>query len=397
MTSVNNALNIILDTAYDIGTEKIALNESMGRVLREPIYADRDFPPFDRVSMDGIAIRYQDFQNGQRTFKVVGIAAAGSPQTQLSQANTCLEIMTGAIMAEGADTVIPYERINIENGIAQVETQDVRANQNVHAQGFDRKQGDILIETGKRLSTAEIGVCATVGKSHVAVSRSPKTMVISSGDELVKIHEQPLAHQIRKSNVHQIAGVLREVGINAHMTHLEDEYATILEKLSSYLEEYELIILSGGVSKGKFDFLPQALEELGVQKHFHRVEQRPGKPFWFGTKNKTAVFAFPGNPVSSFVSLQIYLKAWIEKSMGIVATPTVFAQLTEAVDFRPKLTYFLQVKIQYGSDGRILATPVKGNGSGDLANLVNADAFLMLPADKEHFEPGEAYPLLQYR
>lgn len=397
MTTSQQALNIILEQAVDLGTEEIPLQQATGRVLRESIYADRDFPPFNRISMDGIAIYYSAFQAGKRSFKVKGTVAAGSPLTSLEDQEACLEVMTGAIMPEGPDVVIPYEQVELENGIATIKIEDVKHFQNIHPKGFDRKEGDLLVEEGRVISPAEIGVCATVGKSTLKVSKLPKTLVISSGDELVDIDEQPLPHQIRKSNVHQITSTLRSMHLLVDTAHLADEYDSILEEITAYLDDYGLIILSGGVSKGKFDYIPKALEEAGVHKHFHRVEQRPGKPFWFGTKGQTAVFAFPGNPISSFACMQYYLKAWIMKSQQLANHILPYAKLAEDVPFRPYLTYFLQVKLEYQHDGSLLAIPVKGKGSGDLANLLDADALAVLPAGKDVYQKGEAYPLLIYR
>lgn len=397
MVTVEEANQIIEDHLGDFGIETIPLNQGLARVLREPIVADRDFPPYDRVTMDGIAIRFQDFETGQRKFKIAGVAAAGAPQMHLDTVNACLEIMTGAIMATGVDTVIPYEMVEIENGFATVQVEKVNHRQNIHFKGEDRKRGDLIFGAGKRLSSSEIGVCATVGKAEIQVSTLPKTVIISSGDELVDIDQTPALHQIRRSNVYRIQTVLSSYGIDAHTDHILDDYEEIVERLRDHLENYELVVLSGGVSKGKFDYLPKALEELGVEKHFHRIAQRPGKPFWFGTKGASTVFAFPGNPVSSFMCMQQYFRSWLEKSTQASPTPQPHAKLTSDVTFKPDLTYFLEVKIDYSEAGEMLANPVKGNGSGDLANLVDADAFIVLPRGKELFEAGEVYPLLFYR
>jgi len=397
MITVEEANQLIATHAKDFGVESILLEEGMSRIVREPIVADRDFPPYDRVTMDGIAIRYADYQSGTRSFTIIGVAAAGAEQMSLQAPNECLEVMTGAIMPEGLDTVIQYEHLEIKDGVATIQEFEVNDQQNVHFKGLDRKQGDEVILPGKKIGSPEIGVGATVGKHHVQVSRLPKTLIISSGDELVEIDETPAAHQIRKSNVYRIKTVLKHYHIQVDTAHLLDDYETIVEKLRSYLEEYELIVLSGGVSKGKFDFLPKALEELGVEKHFHRIAQRPGKPFWFGTKGSTTVFAFPGNPVSSFMCVQQYFKPWLDQSLQAEPQPQPMAALGGDVTFKPDLTYFLEVKLDYTSEGQLLANPIKGNGSGDLANLVDADAFIVLPRGQELFKQGEVHPVIFYR
>jgi len=398
MITVQEAMQLVLSAAKKTATETINLDNALGRVLAEDIKTDRDLPPYDRVTMDGIAIRYAAFKEGRRSFHISGVAPAGAEKLQLIDPDGCLEVMTGAIMPASADTVIRYEDIEIENNIATLIIDQVNHNQNIHFQGLDRNKGETILTSGTTISSSEIGVCATVGKAQLKVFKLPKTMIISSGDELVEIAEKPLPHQIRKSNVYRIATILRNNGISVETDHLNDNYQVIVEKLREYVASYDLVILSGGVSKGKFDFLPQALEELGVKKLFHKIKQRPGKPFWFGTyKDQATVFAFPGNPVSSFMCAQLYFKPWLRKITGATDKPLPFAILTSNVTFNPDLTYFLEVRLSFSKQGEILATPIKGNGSGDLANLVDADAFIQLPQGRNEFLKGEAYPFISYR
>jgi len=397
MVTVHEAMAIILDHVRDYGTEEIPLGQSGGRVLREPITADRDFPPFDRVAMDGVALRYHDFQQGVRDYKVVGVAAAGSPLSTVTESQTAMEVMTGCIRPEGTDVVVPYEKIKITDGIVRIQTEDVRLGQNIHDQGLDRKRGEEIISAGKILSAAEIGVCASVGKTHVKVSCNPKIIILSTGDELVPIGATPLPHQIRNSNAHTIRAVLSTYGIHADIGHLSDHYETITKELQEIIEGYDVLILSGGVSKGKFDYLPQAIEQMGIKKHFHKVFQRPGKPFWFGSNEKVVLFAFPGNPVASFVCMHRYFRPWLEGSIKQTTPATPKGILTEDVHFKKDLTYFLEVQLNYASDGTIRAIPKRGKGSGDLANLVEVDAFLELPQGQDTFHKGEAYPLWIHR
>ena len=397
MITVEEASEIVLGKAIDFGTEVIDLDQSIGRVLREDICADRDFPPYDRVTMDGIAIVFDAFQSGQRTFEIKGIASAGAEQLELNYPECCVEVMTGAIMPKHFDTVIRYEDIEISEGVAHVTVDDIHHQQNIHFKGEDRTSGDVVISAGVRITSTEVGVCATVGKARVLVSRMPRTVIISTGDELVDIHEIPQKHQIRRSNVYRLMTSLRHYDMHVDTKHLVDDYDQILETLESVLKQYDLVILSGGVSKGKFDFLPDALLESGVEKFFHRIKQRPGKPFWFGSKGRTTVFAFPGNPVSSFMCMQQYFIPWLETSIRMKPRKTVMAELAADVYFTPDLTYFLEVRLEFDASGKIMAYPVKGNGSGDLANLVDADAFIKLPMGRDTFFSGESFPLVIYR
>lgn len=398
MISVQDALAIIASHKQDFGTESIHLDDSLGRILREDFYADRDFPPYDRVTMDGIAIAHSCFEKGQRTFQINGIAAAGSPKQSLSDTASCMEVMTGAILPEGTDTVIRYEDLQEDGKEVTIQLDSLILGQNVHNQGEDRAQGSVVVQKGKQISSAEIGVGATIGKHQVSVSRLPKVLIISTGDELVEIHQKPLPHQIRRSNIHRLKSTLRTFGIEADSHHFEDDLEEIKSKLRQMIQDYEVILLSGGVSKGKFDYLPEALEAVGVEKLYHKIKQRPGKPMWFGkSPHNSYIFALPGNPVSSFLCMHRYFVPWLQASlqMGVRSHPK--AELAADIHFKPDLTYFAQVKLEYSKDGKMLAYPVEGNGSGDLANLVDADAFMQLPQGKDLYKKGEVYGLLFYR
>lgn len=398
MISVAEAEKLILQTATLLPDETIDLDQATGRVLREALIADRDFPPFDRVAMDGIAIRYEDFQQGIRNFRITGLQAAGSPQLKHAGKATCLEVMTGAILPEGTDVVVRYEDVTLADGHATVEVEEVSLRQNIHGRASDRPAGAVLARPGIRINPAEIGVAATVGKARIRVSERPKVAVISSGDELVPVEQVPQPHQIRRSNVHALGAALRQWGVEVSRHHVVDDKAQIRDTLSKLLESNHALVLSGGVSMGKLDYLPEVLEELGVKKIFHRIAQRPGKPFWFGSKEGAAlVFALPGNPASSFMCLHRYFKPWLQHCLGQQSEAPVYAQLASDFTFKPPLTYFLQVKLAFTPAGVLTAIPYKGGGSGDLANLVDADAFLELPADETHFSKGRTFRVWKYR
>lgn len=390
------ALEIILQNTEHWGVDIIPFQESEGRILKETIVSDRDLPPFNRVSMDGIAICDATYKQGVRSFGIENVQAAGSPQLTLKNANNCVEAMTGAVLPENTDAVIPYELVRIENGIATVEEYAVNYFKNVHKQGADHIKNEVLIPINTVISPAEIGVLATVGKSTVQVAKNPKVMVISTGDELVDVDKTPAEHQIRRSNVHSIVSVLKALTIEATTIHISDNKEKLTELIASFLEDYDVLLFSGAVSKGKFDFIPEVLGNLGVTKFFHKVKQRPGKPFWFGKKNKTTIFAFPGNPVSTYASCLKYFTPWFQKSMGLSSENTMKAVLGEDLGFKPSMTYFLQVALR-NEEGILVAYPQKGNGSGDLVNLVKSDAFMELPADTTEFKKGNVYPVILYR
>ncbi len=396
LITVQKALEIILKNTEEFSVEEIDFLESEGRILKENIVADRDFPPFDRVSMDGVALNVEAFSKGQRVFTIEGVQAAGSPELMLQNSKNCIEAMTGAILPAGCNAVIKYELLAIENGKAKVNAENLKYFQNIHKKGLDRKQGTILIRENTQITSAEIGVLATVGKSKVKVAKQPKVMIVSTGNELVEVDETPAEYQIRRSNVYTLVSLLKRLHIKAKTTHILDDKNSLKEKINQFLEDFDVLIFSGAVSKGKFDFIPEVLDELGVEKLFHKVKQRPGKPFWFGKKETKTVFAFPGNPVSTYVSCLKYFTPWYHKSMELNFENNTTAVLTENVNFKPEVTYFLQVKT-HQKEGVIYATPITGKGSGDLANLVDADAFLELPDTKTNFIKGEVFSLISYR
>lgn len=396
MITVEEASGIINKNLYQPKHEEVALSEVLGRVLAEDIYADRDFPPFNRVMMDGIAIQYDDWKKGHRAFTIEGVQLAGEKQKSLTSPLNCLEVMTGAILPNNTDVVIPYEELENDGSIVNVKSEEVRKNQNIHAQGADVKIDEKILSKGCLISTAEIGVLATVGKSKVRVLSVPKIAIISTGDELVPVNETPLDYQIRQSNSHVLKAALNEIEVVSNIYHILDEKDQLFTKLKAIVEEYDVIVLSGGVSKGKKDFVPEVLNQLQFKKHFHGVIQRPGKPFWFGTRNDNkTVFALPGNPVSTYMCFQKYIKRWLYNSLG-VEQPLEWAALSEDFHFKKDLTYFLQVSVS-NQQGKLMAKPIAGQGSGDLANLISADGFLQLPAEQSLFNSGEVFPFIRYR
>lgn len=397
MLSVAKAFAITQQHLLILPTETVSLVHSLGRVLREPVYADRDFPPFNRVSMDGIGIAFATYASGQRTFPIAGQQFAGQPQQTLTDTTTCLEVMTGAILPAGIDTVVRYEDIRVSNGQATITIDDVTFGQHIHTQAVDRRTGDELLPVGTLLTPSAIAVAASVGKSAVVVSALPRVALISTGDELVDVGDTPLPHQIRRSNTYMLRAALTSLGISATLHHIVDDEHQLQTAIQGLLAANDVLILSGGVSAGKADFVPDVLVSLGIQKHFHKIEQRPGKPLWFGTSsddtaypNRT-VFALPGNPVSTVLCAYRYVIPYLRASLGLAPAPERYAQLAQSVVFKPAITYFLPVRLTSEPDGRTLAHPLPGSGSADFANLLAADGFMELPADRSEFEAGEAF------
>ncbi|QKZ13326.1 molybdopterin molybdotransferase MoeA [Spirosoma sp. KUDC1026] len=407
MLPVADAFALTQQHLLTLPAETVSIDEADGRVLREAVLADRDFPPFDRVAMDGIAIRYADYQNGQRTFRVSGTQFAGQPQQTLSDENTCLEVMTGSMLPQGADTIIRYEDVTIADGQATITIEDVTKGQHLHFRATDRRAGDTLLPVGTRLGPAELAVAASVGQATLTVTTQPRVALISTGDELVDVADTPLPYQIRRSNTYMLRAALASLGIHATLHHIVDNETTMTDRLAALLADNDVLVLSGGVSAGKADFVPSVLARLGVQQQFHQIKQRPGKPLLFGTTaDKTvavkavaakAVFGLPGNPVSTVLCAYRYVLPYLKACLGIPTPPVRYAQLAQSVTFQPPVTYFVPVWLESASDGRLLAHPLPGSGSADFANLLDADAFMELPASQSSFEQGTAFPIWSTR
>jgi molybdopterin molybdotransferase len=405
MISVEEATRRVQATAAPLPAERVLLTEATGRVLREAVHADRPFPPFDRVTMDGVALSYAAVAAGQRQFVIESTLFAGQPPTPLRDARAAIEIMTGAVLPPGTDAVVRYEDLLIEQQpdgrrLATLQVPPPGAGHNVHGRGSDHPAGALLLPAGTLLGPAEIAVAATVGAVTLPVARRPRVAVVSTGDELVDISEAPAAHQIRRSNAYMLLAAVRQAGAEGNIFHFDDDPAALAAGLPPLLREYDALLLSGGVSMGKADYLPQALQEAGAEQLFHQVQQRPGKPFWFGRHPQGAViFALPGNPVSTFINYYRYAAPWL-RAVQLPApqfTAPAPAVLAADVTFKPPLTHFLLVSLRPDADGRLRATPERAHGSGDLASLLPSDGFVELPAERDFFAAGEVLPAWRFR
>ena len=384
--SYKEAIDTVLSKHKEFGTEQIELSEVNGRVLAADTHAGRDYPPFNRVAMDGIAIAYESWESGNTSFTSQGIQAAGSVPLSLTGKDSCFEVMTGAVLPEGCDTVIPYEHVE-QNDTRFHVAQPVKAFQNVHGQGSDLPVNGLLLTKNNRLNSGSVALLATEGYNRVSVKALPKVALISTGDELVPIESAPLPHQIRTSNVPMIQAALQYWRIQADVFHVTDDKDEVDKIVQMVAKDYDASVFFGGVSKGKFDYLPEVFEAAGIRKHFHRVAQRPGKPMWFGSSNNHVVFAMPGNPISSWTCFHVYFLPWLKESLGMKVT-TSHGQAQFDRLFRKPLTLFQLVK-QCPESGQFEL--VQNNGSGDLTSLHEAEAILILNADQNGFEKGRKY------
>ncbi|SEA22873.1 molybdopterin molybdochelatase [Arachidicoccus rhizosphaerae] len=412
MVTVSEAEKIISAHLMSYGEEVICLEDAVGRVLAEDLVADRDLPPFNRATVDGIAIQTASVKNNNSLYAVCGIQAAGVAPLKVFSENHCIEIMTGAAVDPIFDAVIRYEDCVIEDGSARLLPDlEVKPGMNIHYRGKDKQQGEILAEKNRVLTPALIGLAASTGQARLRVKKLPRIVVISTGDEMVPLTEVPTAYQLRRSNGIVVKSCLAKYKIHPQLMHLNDELEQVRTALTECLQQYDVLIITGGVSMGKFDFIPQVLSELGVQKQFHKVRQRPGKPFWFGSFKDARqqaselrhpvsklIFALPGNPVSVFMCLNRYFLPWLQASLGLSEPGYEYAVLNSDILFKPALQYFAQVKLKVNNTGVVEATPLTTNGSGDFSNLMYADAFMELPGDRAdgRFKKGECFKVWRF-
>ena len=390
MITAAAALDAILKAMPAFKAESCPIGDAVGRVLQQTIVAERDQPPFDRVMMDGIAIAFSDFDNGTREYPIQATQAAGDAALTL-EPGKCIEIMTGASLPAGADCIVPVERISTHDGRATIEADyTAEFRQFIHPQGSDHKKGAELLAVGKHVSAMDIAVIASAGLTSIDVSRSPTIRVISTGNELVPAGEPIEDHQVRLSNGPAVIAMLEQHGYpNSEHDHLQDAPGQLEKRIQEHLDAADVLILSGGVSMGKADYVPEVLRKLGVDVIFHKISQRPGKPMWFGMGPQgQAVFALPGNPVSTLVCCRQYVIPALNKASGLAENPPLFASLAQDVSFKPRLTCYLPVKLLSSTAGQILAMPVHTNTSGDFAALSGTDGYVELPLDQSDFPAG---------
>ena len=395
---VAEADKIISSAISGWGTTHVPLAAASGCILQQKIFAERDQPPFDRATMDGIAVSSTALANGIRRFIRAGVQAAGAAEQTLPDSGHCFEVMTGAVMPAGADTVIPVERISSDDDSAEVSADyDPQGRQFVHRRASDHREGALLLDAGTIIDGPTMAILTAAGEPEVAVARYPSVAVVSTGDELVDVGLPMAPFQIRSSNDRAIETCLRQRGFtHTFRSHLPDDPDALRSEISELHRANDVLILSGGVSMGKYDYVPAILEELGVEVRFHKILQRPGLPMWFGLSTAgKPVFALPGNPVSTLVCCVRYVLPALLKGLG-AALPTERVQLAETVSFAPDLTWFLPVKLEWTPDGQTLARPCPTNTSGDFIGLRGTDGVVELPRGQSEFPQGFAAKLLRW-
>lgn len=399
MLSVAEVDFLLNDHAVVLPVEQCGLTASVGRVLRESVAADRDLPPHDRVTMDGVAAAAAALKRGDQPLRIEGEARAGELRKRLGDRRRgALRVMTGAVLPAGSDTVVRSEDLRVEGDHAWLQPEKpIVPGQNVHRQGSDTRAGTTVLTPGRRISAADIAVLASVGRARVAVGRKPRIAVISTGDELVDVGEPIAAHQVRRSNIHTVAAALLALGYQVDANHLPDDPDQLTAGVRAALADHDVLITTGAVSQGSADFLPGVYRSLGVERFLHGVRQRPGKPLWIGgTGDGRRVFALPGNPVSVMMCLYRYVVPFLAAAEGTVPAPAMQASLAEEVRFPPPLTLFLPVLLT-ASGGALTARPAPAQNSGDFLALVGTDGFLELAPGRTRFAAGSVLPLYPWQ
>lgn len=393
MLAPDDAEKRILENVSTFLREDCPLAAAHGRVLRADVCADRDLPPFDRVTMDGYAVRSNSLAAGMKTYRVEGTQAAGMRPFRLGDAaDACIEVMTGAVLPDGADCIVPFEQTERLGDTMTLgpTAASISPGFAVHLRGSDHRAGEIILHAGVKITGREIAVAASVGAASLTVSALPSIAVVATGDELVEVEAGVAPHQIRRSNDHALRAALIAAGYpRVERFHLRDVRHEIEQRLAHIIAHHDVVLIAGGVSKGKFDYLPDALDSQGVKKIFRGVAQRPGKPFWFGvSRRRTPIFALPGNPVSAYTCLHRYVLPALAQASGLTAAPPRSVALAAGLTFKPALAYLLPVQLSSGPRAELLGTPDPTNTSGDFAGLLRTDGFVQLPAHDSDFPEG---------
>ncbi|RDI98131.1 molybdopterin molybdenumtransferase MoeA [Dyella solisilvae] len=361
------------------GIERVGLDQAAGRILRQTVLAEHDHPPFDRVMMDGIAVRWRE--TPARAYATAGVQLAGMARQTLAGEDACIEVTTGAMLPAGCDCVIPVEQVEREGEAYRlVNGYQPARGQFIHVRGSDCPAGATLLASGMLIGAPEMALLAANGVATVAVGAIPSIAIVSTGDELVAVDEPLGEGQIRRSNDVAMAASLRRHGFDRVVReHVVDDEARIGDTLARLLATHEVLILSGGVSMGQRDHVPAALEAQGVRRVFHRIAQKPGKPMWFGVGSQgQAVFAVPGNPVSALVCAIRYVRPALLAALGMTPAPAEMVCLDAAVDTHSMLTSFVPVHVHTDAQGMLRAHPVPARTSGDFASLPRTHGVVQL-------------------
>ena len=397
MLTFEEARELVLERVRPLGTEYVPLGDVAGRVLAGEVRSPWDLPPWDNSAMDGYAVRAADCR-GSAALMITGYMAAGGPDAPKVAPGCAVKIMTGSPIPEGCDAIVPFEEAEERDGAILVPA-PVRPRAHIRFRAEDIPAGALVVPQGTVLRPPEISLLASFGRDTVPVYRKPRVAVLSTGDELVEMGKPPGPGQIVDSNSHALAAAIGEAGgVPVLLGIARDDRENLRAKLAEGLSA-DILITSAGVSAGDRDFVRDVLAEIGIAPVFWKVLIKPGGPTAFGVSGGTAVFSLPGNPVSSLITFEIFVRPAIRKMTGDrnPLKPAVKAALAEPVKKKPGKTQFFRVTIEPGEEGYVARTSGDQN-TGILRTLVLADGIAILPAERTAFAAGEKVDvLLLYR
>lgn len=390
LINIEKAREIILERAHALNIINSALINAEGFCLAEEIFAERDLPPTDRSAMDGFAARAADVINCPKRLKLIGETAAGSAERPNVEPNTCARILTGAVVPPGADTVVKVEDTE-ETGSDITILKSATEGMNIRKQGEEVRKGKTVIKSRLSLTTAQIGICASVGKNVVKVYNKPKISVLNTGKELFPFDAdcEIKDYQIRDSNGPALQAALNKSGFNQKNSKLEispDDPKILEAKLKKLVTGNDVVILSGGVSVGKYDFVPEAIKSIGAEIHIHGILMKPGKPFLYATLNNNKhIFGLPGNPLSVLTGFYELVLPGLRKMSGLLkgdCNQKLFLPVCCDVKSKNYRTEFFLAKLVC-LDGMTFLMPLKSHGSGDLISSAEADGVFAVPTETE--------------
>ena len=387
MISVQEAQQLIISSTQKLSTETVQLENAFGRILAEDILSDRDYPPFNRAAMDGYAFHLADYEQGtaNKELRIAGELFAGHVFDRELKHGECLKIMTGAATPNDLDCIVQVELAIVNTDKVSFPETNPKPWQNIARKGEDCKESDIILKKNTFLSPTEIATIAVLGKNEIQVRKLPKVTIISTGDELVAVGEPVNAFQIRDSNAFALLAFFQSWNIPVARREIVQDDTQTLSKLVSEVLNFDIIVLSGGVSMGAADYVPKILVENGVRNIFHKIKLKPGKPIWFGqTPNGGVVFGLPGNPLSAQVCFKLFIETHLRATFGLSQPEIQQFHLSTERKKKVKLDEYFPVKL---SEGKLF--PIQFNGSGDVTSTVGSTGIALHSIEKEDIEEGD--------
>ena len=397
MISIERGLEIVMSVAAEhsrsdwMPVETVPLERAISRILRESVVCDTDSPPFDKAIRDGFAVRFQDVQTIPATLKIIGEARAGQGTSVTVNAGTCCEIMTGAPLPSGANAVVMVENTRTESAGAVQILKRARENEGLLRRAAETRKGEQLLTPGQTIGLADIGLLASNGKASVLVSRKPRVAILATGDELVEVGQIPSDGQIRNSNGYTLCAQCIKAGAEPALLGIARDNVEDLRSKIRHGLEFDILLVSGGVSMGKYDLVETVFAEFGVKTFFDKIAMKPGKPTVFGYRERTFVFGLPGNPLSTLVAFHMFVRPVITSLLKAANVAPVMLEATVEASTKcdPERAALIPANVRF-EDGRYRIATAPWKGSSDLAGLSRSNALIFIPCREGVLQPGDS-------